>query len=51
MGDDSLVFCKLLSANRKSDGKESGHGDWDTTDEKDKNVVKPTTVLVSETGI
>ena len=35
-------------SNGKSDGNDSQH--WDTTDEKNKNVVKTTMVLVFETA-
>ena len=50
-GDDSLVLGELLSTDCKGDRKHGRHGNGDTTDQEDKNVIETTTVVVTETGI
>lgn len=49
--NNSLVFGELLSTDGESDGQNSGHGNWNTTDQEDEDVVKTAAVLVAETCI
>ena len=50
-GDDGLVFGELLGTDSEGDGQDSGHGNGDTTDRKDEDVVETTTVRVAEAGV
>lgn len=50
-GNDSLVLGELLGTDGKGDGQDSRHGNGDTTNEQDKDVVKTTSVRVSEVGV
>ena len=50
-GDNGLVFGELLSTDGESDGQDSGHGNGNTTNEEDKDVVETTTVLVAEASV
>lgn len=50
-GDDSLVLGELLSTDGQGDGQDSRHGNGDTTNEQDKDVVETSSVLVSEAGV
>lgn len=50
-GDDGLVLGELLSTDGESDGQDSGHGNGDTTNEQDEDVVETTTVGVVEGGV
>lgn len=49
--NDSLVLGELLGTNGKSDGQDSRHGNGDTTNEQDKDVVETTSVRESEVGV
>ena len=50
-GNDSLVLGELLGTDGEGDGQDGRHGNGNTTDQKDKDVVKTTSVRVSEVGV
>lgn len=50
-GNDSLVLGELLSTDGEGNGQDGRHGNGDTTNEQDKDVVKTSSVLVSESGV
>lgn len=50
-GDDGLVLGELLSTDSESDRQDGRHGNGDTTDQKHKDVVKTSSVRVSEVGV
>lgn len=50
-GNNGLVLGQLLSTDSEGDGQDGRHGNGDTTDEQDKDVVETSSVLVSETGV
>lgn len=47
-GDDGLVFGQLLGSNGKSDGEDGRHGDGDTADQEDENIVQSSSVGEAE---
>jgi hypothetical protein len=49
-GDNGLVFGELLSSDSEGDGEDGRHGNGDTTDEEDEDVVETTAVGVLEAG-
>ena len=50
-GDDGLVLGELLSADGEGDGQDGGHGDGNTADQEDEDVVETITVRVVVSGI
>lgn len=50
-GDDGLVLGELLSSDSEGDGENGRHGDGDTTDQEDEDVVETATVRVVEAGV
>ena len=50
-GDNSLVLGELLGADCEGDGENRGHGNGDTADQEDKDVVKTAAVGVPEAGV
>ncbi len=50
-GDDGLVLGELLSTDGEGDGQDSGHGNGDTTDQEDQDVVETAAVLEAEAGV
>lgn len=49
--NDGLVLGELLSTDGKSDRQDGRHGNGDTSDQKHKDVVKTSSVRVSEVGV
>lgn len=49
--DDGLMLGELLSADGHGDGEDGGHGNGDTSDQKDEDVVEAVTVRVAEVGV
>jgi hypothetical protein len=45
------VLGELLSSNGHGDGKDGRHGDGDTSDQEDEDVVQTVSVRVSEVGV
>lgn len=50
-GNNSFVLGKLTGTNSEGDGENSGHGNGDTTNEQDKDVVDTTAVGEAEAGV
>ena len=50
-GDDGLVLGELLGTDGEGNGQDGGHGDWDTTDQEDEDVVETITVGVVVGGV
>jgi hypothetical protein len=50
-GDNGLVLGELLGTDGQGDGQHGRHGDGDTTNEQDQDVVETVTVRVSEVGV
>ena len=50
-GDDGLVLGELLSTDGEGDGQDGGHGDRNTTDQEDKDVIETITVRVVISGV
>jgi hypothetical protein len=51
MGGNSLVLGELPGTNSESDGQHSGHGNGNSTNQEDEDVVEATTTVVLTTGI
>jgi len=45
------VLGELLRTDGEGDGQDSGHGNGDTTNQEDEDVVETATVIVTEAGI
>lgn len=50
-GDNSLVLGELLGTDGEGDGQDGGHGNGDTTNQEDQDVVETATVIVTEAGV
>lgn len=50
-GNDGLVLGELLGSDGEGDRENGRHGDGDTSDQKDEDVVESTAVRVLEAGV
>ncbi|KAI9485757.1 MAG: hypothetical protein EXX96DRAFT_18561 [Benjaminiella poitrasii] len=49
--DDGLMLSELFGTDGERDGEDGRHGDGDTTDEQDEDVIDTCSVLVVELGV